>query len=327
MTWRLRKPLKVFARAASLRRRVAYSLALVRLILVPVIFLAIYYLFAMGSIVDRIVSVDAQVANLAENVSIEMMNARRAERNYFLLHDPREVGANHQSLARLDGILEQCRSLQPEEQTTLANMQAQAKLYRERFDQGAARTVTSQAPSTRIRDVVQAYERDLNELLRHNHKSRAQLIQELQSRLGSLDAQMAATMAAEDPALGPIAVDLSASSGVILRQASELEKRSWARVQRGRTRTHRLVRRAEWVLVIVSVLTVLLSVWVSFVLPREVVRPLAELRAAVDHAAAGNYEIEFNLQGGGEVVQLADSVRNLIDHVREKTKILSTSRR
>ncbi len=65
MTWRIRKPLKVFARAASLRRRVAYSLAVVRLILVPVIFLAIYYLFAMGSIVDRIVSVDAPAATLA----------------------------------------------------------------------------------------------------------------------------------------------------------------------------------------------------------------------------------------------------------------------
>src|SRR5712692_3508118 len=120
MAWRLRKPLKVFARAASLRRRVAYSLALVRLILVPVIFLAIYYLFAMGSIVDRIVSVHAQLANLAESASIEMMNARRAERNYFLLHDPEELQANRQALAHLEDILAQCRSLQPKEQGALA---------------------------------------------------------------------------------------------------------------------------------------------------------------------------------------------------------------
>jgi HAMP domain-containing protein len=69
---------------------------------------------------------------------------------------------------------------------------------------------------------------------------------------------------------------------------------------------------------IVSALTLLLSIWVSFVLPRAVVRPLVELRAAVDRAAAGDYEIEFDVQGEGEVVALAASVRSLIDHVREK---------
>src|SRR5712692_10868323 len=104
MRWRLRKSFQIFAPGSSLRKRVAYSLAIVRLILVPVIFLAVYYLFAMGSIVDRIVSVDAQVAHLAENASIEMMNARRAERNYFLLHDTEELQTNRQSLARLGEI-------------------------------------------------------------------------------------------------------------------------------------------------------------------------------------------------------------------------------
>jgi len=37
----LRKSFKIFAPGSSLRRRVAYSLAIVRLVLVPVIFLAL----------------------------------------------------------------------------------------------------------------------------------------------------------------------------------------------------------------------------------------------------------------------------------------------
>src|SRR5271157_4844426 len=94
MSWAVRKPFKVFARGTSLRRRVAYSLAIVRLILVPVILLAVYYLFRMGLIVDRIVSVDAPVARLAGQVSVEMLDARRAERNYFLLRDPEYLTAN-----------------------------------------------------------------------------------------------------------------------------------------------------------------------------------------------------------------------------------------
>ena len=47
----LRRSLKILAPGSSLRRRVAYSLAIVRLVLVPVIFLAVYYLFAMGLLV------------------------------------------------------------------------------------------------------------------------------------------------------------------------------------------------------------------------------------------------------------------------------------
>ncbi len=54
MSWKIRKSFKIFAPGSSLRKRVGYSLAIVRLILVPVIFLSVYYLFAMGRIVDRI---------------------------------------------------------------------------------------------------------------------------------------------------------------------------------------------------------------------------------------------------------------------------------
>ena len=84
----LRKSFMILAPGSSLRRRVAYSLAIVRLVLVPVIFLAIYYLFKMGLIVDQIVNVDAPVTNLAEQISVQMSDARRAERSYFLVRDP-----------------------------------------------------------------------------------------------------------------------------------------------------------------------------------------------------------------------------------------------
>lgn len=100
MAWRSRRSSTVLLQGFSLRRRVAMSLGLVRLILVPVIFLAVYYLFAMGSIVDRIVNVDAPVATNAERASIQMLDARRAETNYFLLHDPDDIARNREALAR-----------------------------------------------------------------------------------------------------------------------------------------------------------------------------------------------------------------------------------
>jgi signal transduction histidine kinase len=73
------------------------------------------------------------------------------------------------------------------------------------------------------------------------------------------------------------------------------------------------------VLTIVSALTFILSVWVSLILPKQVAKPLLDLKKAVDAAAAGNYELKINFQGEGEIVELANSVSNLIGHVKERT--------
>ena len=320
MTWAVRKPFKVFARGTSLRRRVAYSLGLVRLILVPVIFLAVYYLFAMGSIVDRIVSVDAPTATLAERISLEMLDARRAERNYFLAYDPADLEANRQALSRMQQIIDTCRRLQPEESGTLEHIQSQAQFYQRRMaDAVVRRGEVTEAPAQHLQEVIRAYTRDLDELLKGaSRTNRAKLVEELHNRVGSLDAQVATTLEAEDPAFHQISADLRTSSDAIVQESNDLETRSWQRVLHDHERAGLLVRRAEWVLCIVSALTILLSVWVSFVLPRTVVEPLVALKAAVDRAAAGNYAFEFDVEGEGEVVQLANSVRKLLAYVREK---------
>jgi CHASE3 domain sensor protein len=320
MSWTVRKPFKVFARGTSLRRRVAYSLGLVRLILVPVIFLAVYYLFAMGLIVDRIVSVDAPMATLAERISLEMLDARRAERNYFLVYDPAELESNRQALSRMQQIVDSCHQLQPEERSALDHIQSQVQFYQRRMaDAVARRGEVTEAPTQHLREVIRAYTRDLNELLKGaGHANRAKLVEELHNRVGSLDTQVATTLEVEDPAFHQISADLRASSDAIVQESTDLETRSWQRVLRDQERARLLMRRAEWVLCIVSALTILLSVWVSFVLPRTVVEPLVALKAAVDHAAAGNYAFEFDVEGEGEVVQLANSVRKLLAHVRER---------
>lgn len=318
--WRVRKPFRVFARSASLRRRVAYSLAVVRMILVPVIFLAVYYLFAMSWIVDRIVSVDAPVASLASEASTEMLEARRAERNYFLLHDQDDLTANQVALANLEQTIAGCRELQPAESPTTEKMLNDVKVYRTQFNEAVSRMEEpAEAPAERVQSVVGTYQKQLAELLRSaGRHSRAHLMQEIRNQLDSFDAEITIRLEAEDPALRQATTELRGSSTDLLKLSKDLENRSWNRVQRDHEDARRLVWRAEWVLGIVSFLTLMLSVAASFILPRQVVKPLLNLKEAVDHAAAGNYEIEFDVEGDGEVVALANSVRRLIAHLREK---------
>jgi HAMP domain-containing protein len=48
------------------------------------------------------------------------------------------------------------------------------------------------------------------------------------------------------------------------------------------------------------------------------VKPLLNLKQAIDRAAAGDCAIDFDIQGEGEVVQLANSVRNLVERTHQK---------
>jgi methyl-accepting chemotaxis protein len=299
---------------------VAYSLALVRFILVPVIFLAVYYLFRMGSIVDQIVNVDAPVATNAERASIEMLDARRAERNYFLLHDPTDIDTNRDQLRQLERTVHTCRVLQPAEKATFDELDNQIEIYRQNFNRAVERLGESNLQSIEsLRQVVRTYQKDLDDVLASSgRENRAQLIETLRARIGSFDAEVASRVEAEDPEIRQVSRNLNNASQKVIDLSTELESRSWKRVQADHERARDLLFRAELFGGIISAITLLVSIWVSFLLPRQVVKPLADLKEAVDHAAAGNYEIEFDVKGDGEVVQLANSVRNLIAHMREK---------
>jgi CHASE3 domain sensor protein len=315
----IRKTFKILAPGNSLRKRVAYSLAIARLILVPVILLAVYYLFEMGWIVDRIVNVDAPAATLAQRASIEILEARRAERNYLLLHDPAYLAANREALGRTRQILSQIQDLEPRDLGETQEALEALGVYEQRV--AAAATVMSQpgqGDADRIQAVVRAYENDLNELLRGARlKKRAQLIDELRSRVGSFDTQISQTVEEGNPALRQVTADLQSSSQEVLALLSELETENWKSVESDHREARRLIRSAEWALSIVSAITLLFSVWVSFTLPRQVVKPLISLREAVDHAAQGDAAIELEIEGRGEVADLARSVRNLIVQLRQ----------
>jgi CHASE3 domain sensor protein/HAMP domain-containing protein len=310
----IRKSFKILAPGSSLRRRVAYSLAIVRLVLVPVIFLAVYYLFEMGWIVDRIVSRDAPAATLAQQASIEMLEARRAERNYLLLHDPAYLQTNRDSVTRVHQTLGQIADLGPDNQAAIAKAEAALGTYQQRFAAAvSAMEQPGQGPADRIQSVVRAYEQDLDELLKsRKYRRRSQLVDELRKRIGSFDSQISETVRVGNPALRQVTLDLQNSSQEILGLTSALETRNWQRVEEDRLEARHLVRQAEWALGIVSAFTLMLSVWISLVLPRQVVKPLVSLKEAVDHAASGNYEISFDIQGEGEVVDLANSIRRML---------------
>jgi len=274
----------------------------------------------MGRIVDRIVSVDAPAAKLAEQASIEILEARRAARNYVLFQDPEYLRANQESLTKVRQMLVRIGDLEPDEETIVQKGLDAVNRYQQQFASAVSTMAESrQEPDERLREAVLAYEKDLDALVKAaRHERRAQLIQELRTRVGSFDTQITEAMQVANPALRQVSPDLRALSQETLQLTSDMEQQNWGRVQMDHQEARQLIRRAEWTLSIVSAVTLFFSVWVSLILPRQVAKPLVSLKEAVDHAATGNFEIDFELYGGGEIVELAKSVQNLTSLLRRK---------
>jgi len=317
MPLRIRKSFAIVTSGTSLRRRVLYSFAIVRMVLAPIILLAVYYLFQMGWIVDRIVSVDAPAASLAQQASIQMLEARRAERNYSLLRDTAYINANHDSIVEVTKTLAKIGSLEPKEAATTQQASQAIGLYRQQFESiVAAMGQPGTSPLERVGGVVRNYERNLNHLLQEDkHRSRAELVDELRTQVDSFEAEITNTAEIGNPNLRQYASAIENASHELFGLTSGLEARNWQRVQDDHMNAQRLLRHAEWVLSIVSAIVILISAWITVTLPREIVKPLISLKNAVDGAASGNYQIELDLQGEGEIVDLAKSVRNLISHI------------
>ena len=177
----------------------------------------------------------------------------------------------------------------------------------------------SEEPADRMREAMMACEKDLDALVNEaQHQTRAELIKDLRARVDSFDTGIIGAMKATNPALRGVMPDLRSSSQQILQLTSGLEQQNWARGEGDHEEARHLIRRAEWALSIVSAVTLLFSVCASIVLPRKVIQPLVSLKEAVDHAATGNYEVEFELHGGGEVMELAKSVQNLTSLLRRQ---------
>ena len=265
MQKKIHKTLKILAPGSSLKRRVAYSLAIVRLILAPVIFLTIYYLFEMGAIVNRIVNKDAPATTLAQQVQVEMLQARRSERNYFLLNDQEYLKENRQAADQIRGLIGQIDSLQTAEEDGTKDILKSLQLYEQQFADAVALLQKHGGTTTeRVQQAVDTYETDLNELLRRSRRmGNAQLVQELQSQVQSFDADLAKTLSQENPMLRMETAQMQATSQHVLRVASRLEAENWVRVQRDHQEARRLLRGAEWVLSIVSAITFLLSIWIA----------------------------------------------------------------
>jgi nitrogen fixation/metabolism regulation signal transduction histidine kinase len=294
-----------------------------RLIFLPVIFLAVYYIAGMVTTTNQIATVDARVALLAEQVGAEITELRRAEINYLLLKDPaifkRLKERSQVIVAHIDDGLD----LGSGERSRFARMKVAVKAYAAIIEQisQSNESVQDTAILNQFARSVHNYQKRIDALLAAAKQARSQeeisrSVDEISKGAMSFDHFIVQSVVASESNRARQLEELQFKGEEIDALAREIRENSWRKVEEERGYAEHLGNRATLLITITLAVTLLLSFAFTWYLPRKVLYPIREVTQALRKASNGNYDVFLRLSAKDELGELVSEFHNLVDHVK-----------
>jgi len=125
------------------------------------------------------------------------------------------------------------------------------------------------------------------------------------------------THLSENPQLGVIKQRLTNSVENIQRVAQLLNEKGQQRLQINRLETEKFSARAKRNIVTVILLTFMISIYLIFIFPARIVKPISTVINMVRQAESGNYDISIPSASRDEVGELATFLNRMMRQVKE----------
>lgn len=308
----------------TIRAQIAWSFVLIRLILYPSVIVAMIYFFWMASLVNRIAREDARLIRLAELIDVNLLEARKAEKNFALLGDRAYLDQHRDSTGTLRLLMEEGKRFARAEQDFTRIERAQGE-YLAAFDKLSAQGPLDQAAirhagvGSRLADYRRAVEGDL-EAFRNAVRSRRaydRLQRTLRGRLNALILDLEAFAQGEEPAIpAGLFQRLRRAGDEVQRLAREIAERTWRDLEVHREQAFRLRRTGLWVMSILLAATFCLNTVLTYVLPRRILGPVTELTEACRRVRAGDMAAQVAERRRDELGDLARAFNEMLEALR-----------
>lgn len=325
MSFRLWKIWWGYGNRLSMKGRIALGITLSRLIFLPVIFLAIYYIAGMVNATNQIATVDAKVARLAEQIISEIGEMRRAEKNYLLLKDPSYLKKINEVSQLVIAQIEDGLFISSSERNRFAEMKAAVKAYVDNIEIVSQSTepVKDVAALNQFSNMVRNYQKRIDSLLvaARSFKSQeeiSQSIDEISSEAMSFDRFIVQSVIASEPKRSKLLAELQSKGDEIATLARQVNENSWKKVEQERSHAEQLGNRATLFITITLAVTLLFSFAFTWYLPRRVLNPIRQITQALRKASSGNYDVFLHLSAKDELGELVNEFHNLVEHMRDR---------
>jgi len=212
-----------------MKGRIALGITISRLIFLPVIFLAIYYIAGMVNATNQIATVDAKVARVAEQIISEIGELRRAEKNYLLLKDPSYLKKINEVSQLVIAQIEDGLFISSSERNRFAAMKAAVKAYVNNIEIVSQSTepVKDVAALNQFSNMVRNYQQRIDSLLAaaRSFKSQeeiSQSIDEISGEAMSFDRFIVQSVIASEPKRSKLLAELQSKGDEIASLARQV---------------------------------------------------------------------------------------------------------
>ncbi len=320
---RLWKSWERYGSRLSMKGRIGLGITISRLIFLPVIFLAVYYIAGMVNATNQIATVDAKVARLAEQIISEIGEMRRAEKNYLLLKDPTYLKKINELSQLVIAQIEDGLLISSTERSRFAAMKVAVKAYVTNIEiiSQSSEPVQDAAALNQFSSMVQSYQERIDSLLAVAKRSRSQQeisqsIDAISNEAMSFDSFIVKSVIDSEPKRSKLLEELKSKGDEIALLARQVNENSWKQVEEARSGAEQLGNRATLLITITLGFTLLLSFALTWYLPRRVMHPIREITQALRKASNGDYDVFLHLSAKDELGELVNEFHNLINHMR-----------
>jgi HAMP domain-containing protein len=330
MRWYFWKRWGRYGNRLSMKGRIGLGIAASRLIFLPVITLAIYYIANMKDAANRIAYHEVKTARFADQAVQDITEIRKSERDFLLLKDPvhlKEIDDKGQKLLQQieGGLLENNQLIDAGERAKFETFHSQVKHYLNHI-QSLTQTIgpsPSIANFPQFPEMVASYQKLVNSMLEAAKSSRSpdeinRSIVVISNPDLSFDRFVIQTLIGSDANRAGLYKELQAQGTQLEFLARQISQTRWKKVESERTKIEELGDRATLLITVTLVLTLVVSFSFTWYLPRRVLNPLRQITQALRSASSGNYDVFLHLSAKDELGEMVNEFHNLIEHMRDQ---------
>lgn len=330
-----KREVKEIKKNMTIKAKISLSIIFVLILIVPMVSMSMHYMNQMWKRLEEITLQDTRLVDMAREIEVQILLAKKIESNLSLNFVPENdsiyIRQNNQAINAVLKLVDEVLIISPQNDTLLQGIRNLTREYQKYFNELIQNRSQSVSLERQRQLLNAAFTNKKNELFSkyYNLMNRAQgeqnknaadsLINTANEILKnfSIEDLIFSTHLSENPHLGTIKENLTTSVEKIQHLAQRLNESGQRRLMTHRLETEKFSIRAKRNISTVIFLTFIISIYLIFIFPGRIVKPISNITNMVRQAESGNYDVSIPSASRDEVGELATFLNRMMRQVKE----------
>ncbi|MBN2090687.1 HAMP domain-containing protein [candidate division KSB1 bacterium] len=330
----LEREVKEIKKSMTIKAKISLSIIFALILIVPMVSLSLHYLNEMWKRLEEITLQDTRLVDIAQEIEVQILLAKKAESNlslnFVMGNDSIYIQQNNQAIDDVVKLVNEGLMISLDD-SLLKAIKHLTRGYQQHFNEfiqnrtlpisiERQRKLLNTAFANKKNELFTKYINLMNRAQNEQDKNKADSLTSAANKIlndFSIEDLIFSTHLSENPQLGLIKQRLTNSVENIQHLAQLLNERGQEKLQTHRLETEKFSARAKRNIVTVILLTFMISIYLVFIFPTSIVKPISAIINMVRQAESGNYDVSIPSVSRDEVGELAKFLNRMMRQVKE----------